>query len=77
MQPAEQIAHRLAGLRHGFGALDGWAKIVMCGLPIHATELRVPMGVAHGLPDTLEGVDVELLLSWGELGGGEGWEEEK
>jgi hypothetical protein len=29
------------------------------------------------LPDTLEGVDVELLLSWGEFGRGEEWEEEK
>src|SRR5258708_13441083 len=71
MQPAEHIAHGLAGLRHGLRLFDRGLKLVVHSLPVEAAQLGIPVRIAHRLPDLLERCDVESFLSGRELAGGE------
>jgi hypothetical protein len=70
VQPAEHVAHRLPGVAHGLCALYRRPKFVVNGLPIHATEFRVPVRIAHHGPDAFERFDVKQLLAGRELAGG-------
>src|SRR5262245_17323939 len=77
MQSPEQVAHDSAGAGHRFRVLHSGPKLIVGSLPVHATELGIPVSVTNGSPDMLEGVDVQLLLRGGELGGENSAEEER
>ena len=57
-QPAHHVGHDGAGFVHGGGFFDFGAQFVVDGLPVHAVQFGIPVLVAHGFPDLLEGIDV-------------------
>jgi hypothetical protein len=67
-ETADHFAHDGARLGHGARAFDFRTQLVARGVPIDTAEVLVPVLIADGRPDELEGFQVETLLLRGERG---------
>src|SRR5713101_1361143 len=65
-QASHHLAHHLTRLLHSDCALELGPQFVVYADPIDAAEAGIPVLVADGGPDQLEGFDIETLLFRGE-----------
>ena len=76
-EPVHHFGHDGAGLRHGGSSFDLGPQFIVHRDPVDAAKAGIPVLVADGGPDELEGFDIEPLLAGrkrgfpGVLGAGE------